>query len=315
MVIGIDIGYGYTKAALSNGNTLMFRTLVSRYLPESVFSPERKYVLINGQKYAVGDNVPVTGNFSVTENFVGSDEYYAIIATIINNTGNSLSTLVLGLPPGLYTETRAKNLIEKLRQVDMRNPEGMKIVIPPEIYYIPQGAGIYFCHTLNGNRDNFSQNVAVIDIGYYTLDIVFFAKGKFIPDAARSYPGGVKFLLDRVKDHFSKLKGTFISDEAAEEILMKGEFSHFGNTYKFDATSILENYYRYQVMKTIQQYATEIKHNQLFVERVILGGGGTTWMGNITGASIVNNSQFANAIGYMKYGESLTFQNRAFQVK
>lgn len=306
MVVGLDIGYGYTKVATSDGKLFMFKTVISQYIPQKIWGKNGDPVIVNSMEYLIGDSVEdnVNGNFSVSEDFVATNEYYAIIAKVLDMIGNNVELLVLGLPPGLYTEQRTSELVRKFRLITMKNKLGHSIEHPESIMYIPQGSGIYFSHVLGGNIEDLNLNVAVIDIGYYTLDAVCFSAGKFVNGAARSYPSGSKFLIEKVKEAFSRHYGIFINDNLGEALLKDGKILHFGQEYSFDANVIVKQYYQDQVMKAIKDYATALRQYGKVVDKVIIGGGSVVWAPPIRGAQIVTDPQMANAIGYMKYGVS-----------
>lgn len=314
MIIGLDIGYGYTKVATNNNRLFIFKTAVSRYIPDKIWGNNANPVVVNKNQYLVGEEATehIIGNVAVSDDFVGTDEYYAIIAKVLENVAIQAKVLVLGLPPGLYTENRTTELVKKFRSIEMQDKQGNAIPLPQNIIYIPQGSGIYFSHILGGYSGDFHINVAVIDIGYYTLDAVCFTKGRFLDGAAKSYPAGSKFLIDRVKEAFGRHYGSFISDSLCEALLKNGKISHFGKEYSLDTKSIINQYYHDQVMKAIKDYANSLKQYGTTIDKVIIGGGSVIWAPEIKGAVLVSNPQMANAIGYMKYGQFMV-ENRSIQ--
>lgn len=312
MVIGLDIGYGYTKVASAYEDYFVFKTAVSRFIPERIWGNGADYVVIGTNKYIVGDaaNELLSGNFSVSDDFVGTDEYYAIIASVLHKfSQKDIKLLVLGLPPGLYNEQKTVELINKIKNITMYDKNGKTIPAPPEVLYIPQGSGIYFSHVLGGFGSDFNLNIVVVDVGYYTLDTICFAKGKFISSAARSYPAGSKFLIEKVKESFNRKYGIFISDALCEILLRNKQISHFGKEYVLDTADIVQQYYHDQVVRAIKDYASNLRQIGITVDRVIMGGGAIVWTPDLKGAVVVNNPQMANAIGYMKYGKSLLKNN------
>lgn len=305
MIVGLDIGYGYTKVACSTGRMFKFKTLVTKYIPQNIFPDDRQLLInVNGVKYIVGEDAgDIIGDFTVGEDFVGTDEYYAIIGKVLSEIKEKVRLLVLGLPPGLYTEQRTKYLIRGLLSTIMSTSEGDRIITPDEVIYIPQGSGIYFHYVLSNGLKNQGDTV-VVDVGHYTVDMVCFSStGRFINDAARSYPLGNKILFDKVREHFSRQYGTFVSDELVEQLIRNKSITHFGTVYNFDADQIVANYYQDQLMRAVKEYAALLKQHRRAVSHIVLGGGGIVWAKNIQGAEIVDNPQMANAIGYMKYGK------------
>lgn len=304
-VTGIDIGYGYTKIVSSDGRRIKFPTVVTGYIPQSTFGDSDIWISVNGKKYLAGQEAQdrVMGNFKVSEDFIHTDDYKALVGRSLV-AAKETDLMVLGLPPGLYTDEKTESLKRDIMGSVMESPVG-RIHIPEHIFYVPQGAGIYFSYAAGMNPGTVRENVVIIDIGYYTMDVVFFSSNRFISDAARSYPLGSKVLFDKVKDYFAKDYGTFINDGQVEQILTSGRFIHFGKTYTFNASAIVKDFYIDQIQRAIKEYASQLKQYGKVVDRVIVGGGGVIWCNNIYGATIVADPQFANAFGYVKYGESI----------
>jgi plasmid segregation protein ParM len=316
MIIGLDIGYGYVKFFGINDdgskNQLIFKTMVAGYVPKNNFGDPVGVVYVNNTPFVVGYEAEkhLIGDFKVTQDFVGTNEYFAVIAYALKLSKTIPDVLVLGLPPGIYSREKAETLIQQFYRQQFKDYNNLPIPMPKQIKYIPQGAGIYFAHYFEEDRYLGEKNTVVIDVGYRTLDVVLFAKDKkdekygYKSEAATSYPLGVKNLYDQVKNAFSKVHGTFISDEIVDKIITEGVFHHFGETYYFDASELVKNFYMEQIVRVIKDYADKIKSLGYNVEKVLLGGGGVVYAKEIKGTTIVRDPQFANARGYAFYGRN-----------
>lgn len=314
MIIGLDIGYGYTKlfGISDEGNTrqVMFKTMVAGYVPSSNFGEDVEVVYVNDSPFTVGQEAEkhLLGEFSVTHDFVGTPEYFAIIAYAIKRSAGIPELLVLGLPPALYSKDKVESLIQQFYRMQFKDRNKLLIHMPKQIRYIPQGGGIFFAHYFEKDRGLADKNVAVIDIGFRTMDIVLMAKMKYISEAARSYPIGVKLLYEQVKSLFSKQFGFFISDEIVEKIITNGQFEHFGELYKFDVSEMVNKFYVEQITRVLRDYSQRIRELKYSIDTVIVGGGGVVYAQGIKNAIIVNNPQYANARGYALYGRSLNIR-------
>lgn len=281
--IGIDIGYGYTKAfTIKNGvpTRVLFPTVVAGYVPKVVFSSEPiSTVYVNDKAYTVGSdaNQHISGNFTVSDDFVGSDEYFALLGHALQKTGAWVQTLILGLPSALYNESKTQELIQKLYRTQLSDAKKRIIPVPTTIKYVPQGTGIYFSY-INNHTDNKSKNIAVIDVGYYTLDFVFFSDGRFVDGSARSYPMGVRKLYDEVLNLFSRTYGSFIGgDETVEKLIKHGRFHHFGQEYVLDVSHLVNEFYIEQIQRVIKNYANALKEMKKIADEVVIGGGGVSF--------------------------------------
>jgi hypothetical protein len=304
-VLGIDIGYGYTKSfSVTPGiqRKLLLPTAVSSYAPDISFGIEIRTIRVNGTRYAVGEEVIINRlpyEATTSEDFVGSPSYMAILGYVLSHTGFRGKVMVTGLPPVFFTGERADRLCQLIRDQWFADDYGKPIPIPETIKVIPQGSGIFFSHVVD-HPLIFEKNVLVMDIGYYTLDIVFFAGGKYVEGTATSLPMGVKRVYDEIRRTFEKIHGTFPKDEESiEEIIKHGKYTHFGKEYQLDVRDIIDSY-RNMINTTIKSYLGETVKK---INYVLSGGGGTVFFQEtMKGVIPVEDPQFANARGFYHYG-------------
>ncbi len=304
---GIDIGYGYTKVVHDSGK-FSFKTTVEPYIhSERVFGKLPDVIYVNGNGYLVGpDTLP---RMLVSKDFVGSESYYAVVGyclkEIYKEINSSLSGIALGLPPALYNERKTILLRNNLERAGLMVNK-TQIPIPEKVVFIPQGVGAYI-DFIYQNPEFSGKDVIVIDIGYYTVDMIFIKDGQFIPRASESYPSGVELLLNRICDQFSEKHGELITPVIAESILKKGSFTYFGREYKFDTDEILEKFYIPEIVRRIKEYSTSLKNNHYEIDSIsaiVIAGGGAIYLKDmIDGAFIPDEPQFANARGYKLYLE------------
>jgi hypothetical protein len=314
-ILGVDIGYGYTKSYFSkNGfnnqdffSFDLFPTAVSKFIPRTTFTAQRKVITVNGEDFIVGDTALREGigliNTRRTD-FVGSSAYCAVLAYALTKTLKAPDILVLGLPPGQYNKEYSASLISYIHSVNVRTSDDGDIRFPKNIKFIPQGAGIYFSYVRSGNADDLNKKVAVIDVGYYTLDTLFFVKGKYVENFARSHQLGVSKIYEQVKKEFCSTYRTFIkNDETVERLLFDGKVNVAGKEYTLDTSSIVDSY-NSEALSLIGNYIEELPDE---ADLVIAGGGGVRFLKNNSFGKIniipVNNPQHANARGYYAFGK------------
>lgn len=304
--IGIDVGYGYTKSfAMNNGVIwkLLLPTAISAYTPDFHFGRKIPIIKVNNQKFAVGEELVFNWlpyESTVREDFVGSPSYMAVLGYVLSRSGFSASVLVAGLPPNFYNRQRAEELGEQMKNQRLFDDQGKAIEVPNTIKVIPQGTGIFFSHVKN-YPGSFHKNTLVIDLGYYTLDVIFFSGGRYIEGAAASFPMGVKLIYDEVRKLFGKVYGSFAKDDdSLDEILKYGRYTHFGKEYPLDAGEIIQSY-RTLINSTIKSHTAKAAKK---IELVLAGGGGITlFMETMKSIIPVTDPQFANAIGFYEYGK------------
>jgi len=303
--IGIDIGYGYTKSFTVSDQIqrkLVFPTAVSLYAPNLSFGMKIPTIRVNTQKFAVGEELVINGlpcESTVREDFVGSPSYMAVLGYVLSHTGFMGDVIVTGLPPTFYKKERVEELTEKMRKQWIVDGQGRVIVLPEIIKVIPQGSGIFFSY-VSDYPGLLQKNTLVIDVGYYTLDLVFFSGGKYIEEAAIGFPMGVKVVYDRIRKLFSEVYGTFSKDDdTIDEIIRHGKYTDFGQEYSLDVREVIESY-KVMVNTTVKSHLGKITKK---VDHVLAGGGGINlFRETMRGVNPVDDPQFANAMGFYQYG-------------
>jgi hypothetical protein len=309
MVAGIDIGYGYTKMVYRNwikSNVHVFPSVVSRYIPARSFNETFEIIRVNDRPYLVGYETVTSSR--VGPSFVGTDEYFAIIGHCLSKVEveADIKTIVLGLPPQVFSGERVQLLKDSIRQLDIRCEDGRRVSVPSEVQFVPQGAGILFAYlSENGSPEEIETTTVVVDIGYNTMDVVLFAEGKYRGDMSKSYPHGVSELYDMVRDAYTKKYFIFLSpdrDGLVEHLLKDGSITHMGEKRVIDTQSILDDFFTGRIMTVLDKYMSTVERNGYRVERIILGGGGASYIGKAAGANVVVEPQTANARGFLIYG-------------
>lgn len=306
--LGVDIGYGYTKVC---GDKLSkaFPSQVTRFKTRGAFGGYSDTITVNGQPFVVGDEIDSLEDCSVSKDFVGTQEYLALMGRALLMAKYPCDLLVMGLPPGLYDEERIAKLEKLTTDAKIYDGNGEKIDMPGAIKIIPQGAGIYYDYIAGGQQraaQAKTGNIVVIDIGHYTLDVVLFSSGRYMAGAARSFPLGISKLFNGIKTEFSKIYGEFQNnDDNILKLIREGSFTQFGRTYSVDTTPLMEDYINHKVIKAIRNYASDLREStSISVDEIVIGGGGVNCIGQLMAqATIIEDPQMSNARGYFQYGK------------
>ena len=129
-----------------------------------------------------------------------SDAWLAILGHCLRINDFVKGEIVMGVPPGVYSRDYSQKILDAIRASDMRI-NGEPYRISGNVRIIPQGAGIFFRH-VKDHPDDFRKNVTVIDIGHHTMDMVFFAEGKYVESATESQEIGMSLVLDSIINAF-----------------------------------------------------------------------------------------------------------------
>jgi hypothetical protein len=277
----------------------MFPTAVAQMTREGTFT-EMSPVVVNGHRYLVAEEAEREGNtFDACQSgFVPSDPWLAVLAHCLWLNNFTSGKIVMGLPPGVYSKGYSQNIIDAIRTSDMRI-KGQPYRISGNVRIIPQGAGIFFCH-VKDHPEDFRKNVAVIDIGHRTMDMVFFVGGKYVESATQTHDIGISTMLDNIKNAFLREYRRSIDFKAALAVLQGRQVTCLGETYKMDVREEIDAYAK-QVCSVIDHYLEKLP---LRPDLGIIGGGGSVIKDLAGGHNlfVVNEPFMANAIGYYCYG-------------
>jgi hypothetical protein len=300
--IGIDIGYGYTKTCTSAG-TMRFPTAVSPMTGEATFS-ELIPVKVNGKKYLVGDEAEREGGSleTRTSDFVASTPWLAILGHALDENRYDGGTLVLGVPPGIYTREYEQRIIDTIQASHITVTGTTRdYVFTGNIRIIPQGAGIYFKYIKN-RADELKKNIAVIDIGHHTVDMALFSHGKYVETATESNEIGLSKVLDDIIKRFYREHNDTITCKEALALFTTGSVHYLGRQWSLEVEEEVANYAD-RINALINRY---LKGLSLKPDTGIVGGGGAEIMRRFIRSDyqllMVTEPVLANAVGYWLYG-------------
>lgn len=314
-ILGIDIGYGFTKSYYLQNNVIsgeaycfdVFPTAVSKFIPKITFSDTHSIVKVNDERFLTGETALREGAGLMNtrqSDFVGSSAYCAILSLALARTVSDPDILILGLPPGQYNNEYAELITKKIQSSKISLTDGKQISVPETIRFIPQGAGIYFSH-IRHSGDTFNKRVAVLDVGFYTLDTLFFVNGKYVENSAQSHQLGVSRVYDQIRKEFhNEFRVPLKNHKSIDLILTTGKVTIMGETYKFDARHIIDSY-NAQVSSNLANYIENLPDE---VDLLVGGGGGVRFLDSNAFKykfSITEHPQFANARGYFEFGKHL----------
>lgn len=308
--LGVDIGFGFTKTC-STAGVKIFPTAIIPAAAKSEFS-EVKPVLIDDRKFIIGNDALTDGRSLIstrTSDFVTSDAWMAVLGYAIatNSTPEGLidGKLVLGVPPGEYSRQYAGTIIDKVKRSIIRHGDQLYPLNRTKIVVIPQGAGIYYACAENDHK-LFKQNVVIVDIGHYTIDMVLFAEGIYKEGAVATYHIGLSKLLDAIKGAFHRQHRTSISHRDANILLKEKSLTIVGTPYHLYGLENIVDSYLEEVRSAIDEYFSTLSCRP---EKGIVGGGGVLALKGLIKPKyqliIAPDPEYANARGYLNYANKI----------
>jgi PRTRC genetic system protein D len=315
--IGIDVGYGYTKVVSDT-----VEGLGKTQLPSVVGNFEDRIATIEGLKPSSLDLVEIDGQkllvgnsalkhsariFNAREkDWIGSMAYRALMKNGIHQTNLSSISIVItsGLPVSYYKADRAKltNLIREVAKGD---------AITTKIKVIPQPLGSFFKLLFDNNGEVQNEGlvtarIGVLDIGFYTSDILTIDNLEPVEKQIASFENGVAGTLEAISKDIEDRYDLRQDIHKTEETLRKGSLRAYGVDH--DIAGMAKQRLT-ELATEIEAHVKTVWKSAADIDQVLLTGGGAALLKDYLNfyrhATVIEDAQFANAEGYYKYSRRI----------
>jgi len=304
VVVGVDIGFGYTKVYGSEKKEKI-PTFVAPFSMSEALT-EEEVIEFDGKTYLIGSRyVDLRG----TE-FPFTDEYRAMLYYALRNYDGEV-IVGLGVPPSWGAK---REDIEKLysgRHKFYYKGKLKELNLKVKVFLQGWGGYIDYIYNLEGGYQEDRDVPAIYsDWGFYTIDTIIteraFVKGRWVvkprkPEDA-TIPKGVSRLLEILKLILEE-KGIFIPDIRLLETYLVS-----GSRYRREIEEAKERWMREVVSELQRKYEKYIP----YVEKVVIFGGGANLVSDTfefafkeKKVPITKLDEFANARGYYKFLKAL----------
>jgi hypothetical protein len=300
MQIGLDIGFGEVKIAVSNGQNenpllLAFPSVYAKYVPSPMDSTESTVVGYGDRRYLVGEDAKRERAQIAPADFDDIMDAAGIYVSYIRQTQNigDLASVVASVPP-IYWKRK-----DEYRERLARLWENVGVV--------PQGLGI--AQTVAHKLDPGARHL-VIDIGYNTVDhlLVEASRTEDGKPVVRTRRGGtwrncgVTFLVDLFRAEMGETDLRGLRFHVLKEFLRTGQANFHGETIDLSgAKRRAADHYKAALGSRIkEEFGGETDH----IDGMIVAGGGTYYFdptdlfGKLP-VIVPENPEFANAVGQM----------------
>lgn len=332
--IGIDIGFGYTKAT-DGVKEIIFKSVLGeateiQFQDELFPRKKQEYlsVFLDGKNYFVGDLAERQSNVRLftldqTQFIAQFAKILAIVAlgNMVDNFDNI--SLVTGLPVGYYKQFKdalATNLLgeHKFSLLKGNGEELEKNITIGKIRIIPQPYGTLLNIFLDDegkvkNPDFFKQKIGVIDIGFRTTDYIVSDKLQYSERGSKTTDNGISKAFSVIANKLREKSGVNIELFKLYEYLAKGSVKIKGKEY--DLTAVREQVFQ-QLAAQIASDAERFWVDDWDMDGIIISGGGGAILEKylkpllptaMLAANPTEDSRFFNVKGYLKYGKSIWF--------
>jgi plasmid segregation protein ParM len=332
-VLGIDIGFGFTKA--TNGKeTIIFKSIfgdaseIQFWADFGDSSPaDHIHVSIDGKPYFVGDLAEQQSsvlNFTLDQERLISD-YVRILALTVaglfyrNNTPiNVPINVVSGLPIGYFKQNheRFNEILTGHHSVTYHSHNGEKTT--REIYInkvrmLPQPLGSILNSLMDANgkiidEDLATQKVGVVDIGFRTTDFTVLDHLRYIDRGSRTIDTGISKGFSVISNKLREKCGVGVELYRLYKAAEEGTIKMRGHGFSFE--KIRDQVYS-QLAATIANDLDRLWADDWDIDTIILTGGGCRELakylqplitGNVMPLDPNTDPRLNNVHGYAKYG-------------
>lgn len=330
-ILGIDIGFGFTKATDGNDSTI-FKSLIGEAtdiqfksnIEDNSFS-ENLHITVDNKSYFIGSLAELQSNvrqFTLDQEKLVA-EYVKILAlTAAGNFAEKPAAplnVVSGLPVA-YLKQYYKRFTSQLagtHDIIFHKPDGTKIskkIYISKVKMMPQPLGSIFNLLMSDqgrivNQDLKKQKVAVVDIGFRTTDFTIFDQLRYIERGSSSIDVGISKSFSIIANKLKELSGVHVELYRLYKSVDSGVIKIKGQQYNI--TNLTEQIFA----NTAEAIANEV--NQLWsddwdIDTIILTGGGSAPLakylesmidGNVIPVDPKVDARMNNVRGYIKYGK------------
>lgn len=339
--VAVDLGYGFVKAISSTGKRVVFPSLVGKGHDRgltNMFGEEKNdflniHVVYKGEGYFVGELAKESRSLS---RIFERERFEHLYTHILLNTAVQLVTegksgsikLSTGLPLDFY-RAQAKDFQQSIKGVhpvlewESGSLAGCKEQINIEDALVfPQGASAVYSALFNHEGKltypqymNEGALIGLIDIGYRTTDFVVVeiqANNGFMPKTKLSgtIDDGVINLTRDIRQAFKvQTGGADLNEFHLNRAMQDGRLTYKGKTLNFE--EMIHTSKKSIAMNIVDRLKNVWgEESDLFDAIFLAGGGGELFEPFIQKPFDdrlikIQESQFANAIGYLRLGNSI----------
>ena len=332
-VIGIDIGFGFTKAT-SGKRSLIFKSVFGdaadiqfrEHFIEHSHPDQHLHIELDGKAYFVGELAERQSNvrsFTLDQNqFVSKfARVLALVALAPLVERNAPVKLITGLPVSYYRRHRDElsGVLQGKHTVTLLDPGGERretVINVTQVRVIPQPFGSFFNAMLNdaaeiADKRFLTGKIGVIDVGFRTSDYAIADRTRYSERGSATSDSGIAKAFSIIATKLKEKSGVNVELYRLYDAVERGVIKIRGKTY--DVKNLTD-----QVLGQLaSSIAAEIE--RLWADdwdidlMIITGGGGGLLMpylkpllnGEVIGNDPAKDYRVNNVRGYWKYARHL----------
>lgn len=326
--VGLDVGYGFTKA--TDGRVgYVFPSVVGEgrldapvhFSIQEAEPTDDIRITVDGQLYYVG-NLAIRRaqlafrDLSTTRN--RSQDFKVLFLSALTFFGTPPVTqfsVVTGLPPGrLRSAADLVHSVQGQHIVARHNGAGMQqhTINIGRVVVVPQPMGTYWAEVLDLNGRVRTESallngrVGIVDIGFRTTDLAVVHSGEYVHAYSRTVSTGLANAYDEIADRLFTVYGIERESYALDDCVMARKISLSGTPV--DISAFVDEAFASLSTKLLVEVKSAWQLADL--EHVILTGGGATALSkhllpHLPQGRVAADASTANSRGYLAWARRL----------
>jgi plasmid segregation protein ParM len=332
-ILGIDIGFGFTKA--TNGtDTIIFKSLfgdaadLQYWVDFSENGPgDHLHVTIDGKSYFIGELAEQqsdSARYTLDQEKLITDFVHILAVTatglLITNGANINKpvNVVSGLPIGYFRRYHEwfHGILAGHHTIAYHSPNGPSVT--KEIYInkvrmLPQPLGSVLNLLMNDQgkiteRELAAKKIGVVDIGFRTTDFTIMDRLRYIDRASRTIDSGMSRAFSLIAQRLQEKCGVSVELYRLYQAVEEGTIMMRGKPINF--TSIRDQVFE-QLSVNIASEIERLWANDWDIDLIVLSGGGSRELARHLQPKILGqvmpyephtDFRLNNVFGYVKYG-------------
>ncbi len=329
-VLGIDVGFGFTKAydgvnniifnsVMGDATDIQFRASLGHTSPA-----DNIHISLDGKEYFIGEFAQRQSH--ITDYTLDQDklieQFVKVMAITAAGLCSSISSqpmnVVTGLPVGFLKRDsgRLKQIIHGNHEITFHHPGKppvTKSIHIDKVAVIPQPIGSIFNLIFDEfgkmrDKELGRQKLGVVDIGFKTTDYSIFDHLQYIERGSATMDTGMSKCFSVIANKLHQESSVTIELYRLFEFIDSGLVKIRGQEYNI---SNLKKRVFAHAASAIASDLNRLWHNDWDMDTVILSGGGSVALGEFLSPLIKGNlivppqqkdARFNNVYGYRKFG-------------
>lgn len=315
-VIGLDIGYGYTKAVSGNGistlPSVIGPAVTIKYHDDLAGNGRGLTLETDGKAWFVGQQARLQSPFTISPRARERDpevvRLLALAALCQVNANGDTVRMVTGLPVEWYADR--DKLIRSLTGFHAFATNGQRQTVNiASVLVVPQPFGSLFRALLSPagvltDPDGLSGGrVAVLDIGMHTTDYALADALRYVEPRSGSIPVAMARVYELVRRGVTERHGLTLSLQDAEDATRTGYVTVYGR--REPVTDLVAGALEGVAQEVLGEAVTLWGDGRDLLAVLVTGGGGPALLERVRAiyphARLAPNPQTANAEGFYRY--------------